>query len=73
MKLREKKAGDAHEIEITDEVIEADLDAVAEYYDPWEKKLPKEMFPAAIRSILVAVTSGAPTASGASAICGFRR
>ncbi|NEH60753.1 hypothetical protein GR198_34155 [Rhizobium leguminosarum] len=56
MKLREKKAGDAHEIEITDEVIEADLDAVAEYYDPWEKKLPKEMFPAAIRSILVAVS-----------------
>ncbi|MGO8089587.1 hypothetical protein AB9E29_20920 [Rhizobium leguminosarum] len=45
-----------NEIEITDEVIEAGLDAITEFCDPWEEKLPKEMFPAAIRSILVAVT-----------------
>ncbi|NEI67351.1 hypothetical protein [Rhizobium leguminosarum] len=44
------------EIEITDEVIEAGLDAITEFYDPWEEKLPKDMFPAAIRSILVAVS-----------------
>ncbi|WP_246780236.1 hypothetical protein [Rhizobium ruizarguesonis] len=29
---------------------------ITEFYDPWEEKLPKEMFPAAIRSILVAVS-----------------
>ncbi|MGM5053957.1 hypothetical protein ACD589_03855 [Rhizobium sp. 814_E9_N1_1] len=44
------------EIEITDEVIEAGLDAITKFYDPWEEKLPKDMFPAAIRSILVAVS-----------------
>ncbi|MBB4508059.1 hypothetical protein [Rhizobium leguminosarum] len=59
-----------NEIEITDEVIEAGLGSPNSTIRG--KKLPKEMFPAAIRSILVAVTSGARTASGASAICGFR-
>ncbi|WP_245433293.1 hypothetical protein [Rhizobium anhuiense] len=44
------------DIEITDEVIEAGPDAITEFYDPWEEKLPKDMFPAAIRSILVAVS-----------------
>ncbi|MBB3745705.1 MULTISPECIES: hypothetical protein [Rhizobium] len=29
---------------------------ITEFYDPWEEKLPKDMFPAAIRSILVAVS-----------------
>ncbi|WP_245514963.1 hypothetical protein [Rhizobium leguminosarum] len=60
-----------NEIEITDEVIEAGLDAITEFYDPWEEKLPKDMFPAAIHTG-GGDEGGARTASRASAICGFR-
>ncbi|MCW1754613.1 hypothetical protein [Rhizobium acaciae] len=49
-----KEAGHAHEIEITDEVIEVGLGSPNSTIRG--KKLPKAMFPAAIRSILVAVT-----------------
>ncbi|XKM42950.1 hypothetical protein A4U53_028105 [Rhizobium ruizarguesonis] len=51
MKLREKEAGHANEIEITDELIEAGLGSPNSTIRG--RKLPKEMFPAAIRSILV--------------------
>ncbi|WP_210273892.1 hypothetical protein [Rhizobium sp. WYCCWR 11146] len=37
-------------------MIEAGLDAIADFLKSMEEKLPKDMFSAAIRSILVAVT-----------------
>ncbi|MGO8100754.1 hypothetical protein AB9F46_10090 [Rhizobium leguminosarum] len=51
-----KEAGHAHEIEITDEVIEVGLDAITEFLRSMEDAAEGDVLPVAIRSILVAVT-----------------